>query len=74
MSNRRIQMERFLHGKNHHKRRTNRNRPAPRSFRQNFGDDSGYVKVDLHTLKLCIMQRIGSKKNLGMRKQTDEEV
>ena len=52
MSNRRIQMERFLHGKNHHKRRTNRNRPAPRSFRQNFGDDSGYVKVDLHTLAL----------------------
>ena len=52
MSNRRFQMERFLHGKNHHKRRTNRNRPAPRSFRQNFGDDSGYVKVDLHTLAL----------------------
>ena len=52
MSNRRIQMERFLHGKNHHKRRTNRNRPPPRSFRQNFGDDSGYVKVDLHTLAL----------------------
>ena len=52
MSNRRFQMERFLHGKNHHKRRTNRNRPTPRSFRQNFGDDSGYVKVDLHTLAL----------------------
>ena len=52
MSNRRFQMERFLHGKNHHKRRTNRNRSAPRSFRQNFGDDSGYVKVDLHTLAL----------------------
>ena len=32
MSNRRIQMERFLHGKNHHKRRTNRNRPPPRSL------------------------------------------
>ena len=52
MSNRSFKMERFLHGKNHHKRRTNRNRPAPRSFRQNFGDDSGYVKVDLHTLAL----------------------
>ena len=52
MSNRRFQIERFLHGKNHHKRRTNRNRPAPRSFRQNFGDDSGYVNVDLHTLAL----------------------
>ena len=32
MSNRSFKMERFLHGKNHHKRRTNRNRPAPRSF------------------------------------------
>lgn len=52
MSNRRFQIEKFLHGKNHNKRRTNRNRPAPRSFRQNFGDDSGYVKVDLHTLAL----------------------
>ncbi len=52
MSNRRIQMDRFLHGRNHHQRRTNRNRPAPRSFRQNSGDDSGYHKVDLHSLAL----------------------
>ena len=63
MSNRRFQMEKFLHGKNHHKRRTNRNRPAPRSFRQNFGDDSGHVKVDLHTLALHNAKKIGSKKN-----------
>ena len=52
MSNRRLQMERFLHGKNHHKRRANRNRPAPRAFRQNFGDDGGYLIVNLHDLAL----------------------
>ena len=52
MSNRRFQMERYLHGRNHHQRRTNRNRPAPRRFMQNSGDDSGYHKVDLHSLAL----------------------
>lgn len=49
---RRFQIERYLHGKNHHKRRTNRNRPAPRAFRQNSGDDSGYIIVNLHDLAL----------------------
>ena len=52
MNKRRFQMERFLHGKNHHKRRTNRNRPAPRAFRQNFGDDAEYLSVNLHDLAL----------------------
>jgi|MDSV01.2.fsa_nt_gb hypothetical protein len=52
MSNRKFQMDRFLHGKNHHKRRTNRNRPTPRTFRQNVGDDSGYLTVNLHDLAL----------------------
>ena len=52
MSNRRFQMERFLHGKNHHKRGTGRARPHLRAFRQSTGDDSGYVKVDLHNLAL----------------------
>lgn len=52
MSNRRFQMERFLHGKNHHRRGLGKARPPLRAFRQNRGDDSGYLKVDLHTLAL----------------------
>jgi len=45
-------MERFLHGKNHHRRGLGKARPPLRAFRQNRGDDSGYLKVDLHTLAL----------------------
>ena len=52
MSNRRFKMERHLFGRNHHQRRTNRNRPPVRAFRQNFGNDSGYLKIDLHTFAL----------------------
>ena len=52
MSNRKFQIERFLNGKNRHNRKTNRNRPTPRVFRQNYGDDSGYASVNLHDLAL----------------------
>ncbi len=52
MSNRRFKMERHLFGRNHHQRRTNRNKPPIRAFRQNFGNDSGYLKIDLHTFAL----------------------
>ena len=52
MSNRKFQIERFLNGKNRRNRKTNRNRPTPRAFRQNYGDDSGYVSVNLHDLAL----------------------
>ena len=50
MSNRKFQIDRFLNGKNRRNRKTNRNRPTPRAFRQNFGDDSGYASVNLHDL------------------------
>ena len=72
MSNRRFQMERFLHGKNHHKRGTGRARPHLRAFRQSTGDDSGYAKVDLHNLALyAAKNRI--KEEIRDAKLTEDE-
>jgi len=53
MVNRKYNLEKYIHGKNHHKRRTNRNKVPERAFRQGPpGNNSGYKIVDLHNLAL----------------------
>jgi hypothetical protein len=52
MANRKYNLDRYIHGKKHHRRRTERNRIPVRAFRAARGDDSGYVRVNLHDLAL----------------------
>ena len=55
MSNRKFNLDKYLHGKNHHKRRKNRRNPSNQAFRNGVtGNDTGYIRVDLHDLPLHI--------------------
>ena len=51
LANRKYNLDKYLHGKNHHKRKGN---PAPRRAYMSGipADDSSYKRVDLHYLSL----------------------
>jgi DNA-nicking Smr family endonuclease len=52
MANRNYNLDKYLHGKNHHKRKDNRRAIPVHAFRLNRGNDSGYQKVNVHDLAL----------------------
>ena len=52
MTNRKYNLDKYLHGKNHHKRKENRRDIPVRAFRLSQGIDSGYQKVNVHDLAL----------------------
>ena len=56
MANRKYDLDKYLHGKNHHKRKGN---PAPRRAYMSGipGDDSNFKMVDLHHLALHLAQQ-----------------
>jgi hypothetical protein len=51
MGNRIYNLEKYIHGKNHHKRKS-QPKSAVRKFRLSQGNDTGYNRADLHNLAL----------------------
>ena len=52
MANRKYNLDKYIHGKNHHKRKANRRAVAVSAFRSNRGNDSGYQRINVHDLAL----------------------
>ena len=52
MANRKYNLDKYMHGKNHHKRKSNRRTVVVRAFRESRGDDSGYKILNVHDLAL----------------------
>ena len=51
MGNRTYNLEKYIHGKNHHKRKS-QPKSVVRKFRLSQGNDTGYNRADLHNLAL----------------------